>query len=66
MGDDRVAPAGPHAPPPTDECPLCPSRDGHQTEIPSDDYDVVVFENRFPSLAGTGEQAGQPGPDLSQ
>ncbi len=37
--------------PPTDECPLCPSRDGRQTEIPSDDYDVVVFANRFPSLA---------------
>jgi len=33
------------------ECPLCPSRDGRQTEIPSDDYDVVVFENRFPALA---------------
>ena len=28
-----------------------PSRDGRQTEIPSPDYDVVVFENRFPSLA---------------
>ena len=37
--------------PPTDECPLCPSRDGRQTEIPADDYDVVVFENRFPSLS---------------
>ena len=49
--------------PPTDECPLCPSRDGRQTEIPSDDYDVVVFENRFPSLAGAGTPAGQPTPD---
>jgi UDPglucose--hexose-1-phosphate uridylyltransferase len=38
--------------PPADACPLCPSRDGKQTEIPSDDYDVVVFENRFPSLSG--------------
>ncbi|HUH07831.1 MAG TPA: galactose-1-phosphate uridylyltransferase [Egibacteraceae bacterium] len=37
--------------PPTDECPLCPSRDGHATEIPSSDYDVVVFENRFPSFS---------------
>ncbi|MGN6331654.1 MAG: galactose-1-phosphate uridylyltransferase [Motilibacteraceae bacterium] len=36
--------------PPADECPLCPSADGRQTEIPSPDYDVVVFENRFPSL----------------
>jgi UDPglucose--hexose-1-phosphate uridylyltransferase len=37
--------------PPTDECPLCPSAGGRQTEIPSDDYDVVVFENRFPTFA---------------
>ena len=37
--------------PPADECPLDPSRDGRQTEIPADDYEVVVFENRFPSLA---------------
>ncbi|MFI6639306.1 galactose-1-phosphate uridylyltransferase [Streptomyces sp. NPDC050504] len=38
--------------PPADECPLCPSRDGRHTEIPEPDYDVAVFENRFPSLAG--------------
>jgi UDPglucose--hexose-1-phosphate uridylyltransferase len=37
--------------PPADECPLCPSRNGRHTEIPSEDYDVVVFENRFPSFA---------------
>ncbi len=37
--------------PPADLCPLCPSRSGRQTEIPSEDYDVVVFENRFPSFA---------------
>ena len=49
--------------PPTDQCPLCPSRDGRQTQIPSDDYDVVVFENRFPSLAGAGQPADQPAPD---
>src|ERR1700750_2604168 len=29
--------------PPADECPLCPSREGHPTEIPASDYDVVVF-----------------------
>ncbi|MFF9333685.1 MULTISPECIES: galactose-1-phosphate uridylyltransferase [Streptomyces] len=38
--------------PPADECPLCPSRDGRLSEIPDASYDVVVFENRFPSLAG--------------
>lgn len=37
--------------PPADECPLCPSRDGRQTEIPAEDYDVVVFDNRFTSLS---------------
>ncbi|MEU5435531.1 galactose-1-phosphate uridylyltransferase [Streptomyces sp. NPDC020719] len=38
--------------PPADDCPLCPSRDGRRGEIPAADYDVAVFENRFPSLAG--------------
>jgi UDPglucose--hexose-1-phosphate uridylyltransferase len=38
--------------PPANECPLCPTRGEHLTEIPADDYDVVVFENRFPSFAG--------------
>ncbi|MET9434751.1 galactose-1-phosphate uridylyltransferase [Streptomyces sp. NPDC006551] len=38
--------------PPADECPLCPSRDGRLSEIPAPDYEVAVFENRFPSLAG--------------
>ncbi|MYS20035.1 UDPglucose--hexose-1-phosphate uridylyltransferase [Streptomyces sp. DvalAA-14] len=38
--------------PPADQCPLCPSREGRLSEIPAADYEVVVFENRFPSLAG--------------
>jgi len=38
--------------PPADHCPLCPTRAGREpTEIPAPDYDVVVFENRFPSFA---------------
>ncbi|HEX9354657.1 MAG TPA: galactose-1-phosphate uridylyltransferase, partial [Streptosporangiaceae bacterium] len=40
--------------PPPGECPLDPSRPGRPTEIPAPDYDVVVFENRFPSLRGGG------------
>ncbi|MFD6855892.1 galactose-1-phosphate uridylyltransferase [Rhodococcus sp. NPDC060090] len=42
------------------DCPLCPTRPGTEstggtaTEIPAADYDVVVFENRFPAL-GSGE-----------
>ncbi len=43
--------------PPTDQCPLCPSTPNNQSEIPSPEYDVVVFENRFPSFAGTGSSA---------
>ncbi|QLE72418.1 galactose-1-phosphate uridylyltransferase [Streptomyces rectiverticillatus] len=39
--------------PPTEACPLCPSSPGRPTEIPAADYEVAVFENRFPSLAGT-------------
>jgi UDPglucose--hexose-1-phosphate uridylyltransferase len=35
------------------QCPLCPSRRSAVTEIPAEDYDVVVFDNRFPSLGPT-------------
>ncbi len=39
-----------HLPPP-DFCPLCPTRNAARpTEIPSSDYELVVFENRFPSF----------------
>ncbi|MEF9904419.1 galactose-1-phosphate uridylyltransferase [Streptomyces sp. P9-A2] len=38
--------------PPAGECPLCPSEGDRLSEIPDSSYDVVVFENRFPSLAG--------------
>ncbi|MFF2045123.1 galactose-1-phosphate uridylyltransferase [Kitasatospora sp. NPDC058170] len=48
--------------PPADECPLCPSRDGRLSEIPDEDYQVAVFENRFPSLAMTPPGAA-PGDD---
>jgi UDPglucose--hexose-1-phosphate uridylyltransferase len=40
--------------PPADQCPLCPSSPSRASEIPAEDYEVVVFENRFPSF----------GPDL--
>ncbi|WP_202595184.1 galactose-1-phosphate uridylyltransferase [Cellulomonas carbonis] len=42
--------------PAADACPLCPARTGasgtaySDGEIPDTDYDVVVFENRFPAL----------------
>ena len=42
--------------PAAENCPLCPSTQDSRTEVPAPDYDVVVFENRFPSLGpGLGE-----------
>jgi UDPglucose--hexose-1-phosphate uridylyltransferase len=40
--------------PPPEACPLCPGPSGATSEIPAPDYDVAVFENRFPSLSGAG------------
>jgi UDPglucose--hexose-1-phosphate uridylyltransferase len=38
--------------PPKDECPLCPTGTGSvPSEVPETSYDVVVFENRFPSYS---------------
>ena len=37
--------------PPKDYCPLCPTKKGGlATEVPAEDYELVVFENKFPSL----------------
>jgi len=37
--------------PPKDYCPLCPTKPGaFPTEIGEPDYDMVTFENKFPSL----------------
>jgi UDPglucose--hexose-1-phosphate uridylyltransferase len=37
--------------PPADFCPLDPTKPGgFPTEVPEQTYDIVVFENRFPSL----------------
>jgi UDPglucose--hexose-1-phosphate uridylyltransferase len=54
--------------PPADECPLCPTGRGTvASEVPASDYDVVVFENRFPSFStrtapdtGPGLVDGEP------
>ena len=43
--------------PPADHCPLCPTQPGREpSEIPAPSYDVVVFENRFPSFAQSAPQ----------
>lgn len=47
--------------PPADQCPLCPGPTGLTSEVPAPDYDVVVFENRFPSLADAGRPVPAPG-----
>ncbi|MFY9615477.1 MAG: galactose-1-phosphate uridylyltransferase, partial [Candidatus Dormiibacterota bacterium] len=36
--------------PDRDDCPLCPSRAGHSTEIPASRFQAAVFENRFPAM----------------
>ena len=55
--------------PSAEDCPLCPSRPGHPTEIPARDYEVVVFDNRFPALtaapvpaSGTVHDPADPAP----
>lgn len=46
--------------PPRDYCPLCPTvPGGFETEIPRSDFEIAVFENRFPSL-----HLSPPEPDL--
>ncbi len=43
--------------PPPGYCPLCPTQPGaFETEIPFPDYDIAVFENKFPSF--------KPQPDI--
>jgi len=37
--------------PPKELCPLCPTKPGLESEIADSNYQVVVFENRSPSLA---------------
>lgn len=36
--------------PPKELCPLCPTTGELQTEVPESDFEVVVFDNRSPSL----------------
>ena len=51
--------------PPPDFCPLCPTKPGgFPTEIPESDYDIVVFENRFPSLSPRPPEPAVEGDDF--
>src|SRR5438270_11994742 len=51
--------------PPPDYCPLCPTKPGgYATEIPEPTYDVVVFENKFPSFQRKPPEPAIEGSDL--
>lgn len=45
---------------PTDNCPLCPSGPRGHSEVPHDDFEVAVFENRFPALGPARDLDGHP------
>ena len=51
--------------PPADYCPLCPTRDHtFPTEVPAPSYEVVVFENKFPSFRREPEPPAVSGTQL--
>lgn len=51
--------------PPPDYNPLAPTKPGgFPTEIPAPDYDIVVFQNKFPSLQPHPPQPAVEGTDL--
>jgi UDPglucose--hexose-1-phosphate uridylyltransferase len=52
--------------PPAEYCPLCPTEpDGFPTEVPRESYDIVVFENKFPSYAPDAPEPDEPGTHLA-
>lgn len=52
--------------PPTEACPLCPTRPGGPaTEIGRSDFEIAVFENRFPSLSPEPPEPSVSGTDLT-
>jgi UDPglucose--hexose-1-phosphate uridylyltransferase len=52
--------------PPAEFCPLCPARPGGPpTEIGRDDFEVAVFDNRFPSLRPDPEPPAVDGTALT-
>jgi UDPglucose--hexose-1-phosphate uridylyltransferase len=51
--------------PPEGHCPLCPTHPGgFPTEVPESNYDIVVFENRFPSLRPLPDEPSVSASDL--
>lgn len=51
--------------PPPNYCPLCPTAPGgFPTEVPAENYDIVVFENKFPSYRTPAPVPAVEGNDL--
>jgi UDPglucose--hexose-1-phosphate uridylyltransferase len=51
--------------PPDNYCPLCPTEPGgFPTEIPAPTYDIVAFENKFPSLRREPDMPAIEGDDF--
>lgn len=51
--------------PPEGFCPLCPTRNGEcPTEVPAADYEIVVFENKYPSFRCDPCTPAVPGTEL--
>jgi UDPglucose--hexose-1-phosphate uridylyltransferase len=52
--------------PPAEYCPLCPTKPGgFPTEVPRESYDIVVFENKFPSFVPDALEPDEPGSALT-
>ncbi len=52
--------------PPAEYCPLDPTKPGgFPTEVPREHYDIVVFENKFPSLARDAPEPDEKGTALT-
>ena len=52
--------------PPAEYCPLDPTEPGgFPTEVPRESYDIVVFENKFPSFAPDAPEADGEGSALT-
>jgi UDPglucose--hexose-1-phosphate uridylyltransferase len=52
--------------PPAEYCPLCPTKPGgFPTEVPRESYDIVVFENKFPSFTPDAPEPEESGTALT-
>ncbi len=52
--------------PPPEYCPLCPTKPGDfPTEVHRESYEIVVFENKFPSFSPNAPEPDEPGTALT-